>query len=150
VIAVPKEGERFTEFYILGDKGKAADYPTALFTGVPSGVTVGIGNHEYRDTGYIVETWLFNTSFDPVTNISSIDRAFLVDRFSVTLAHNTTYEAPVRFTPADAGYNQLKFLLFRDAAPADTVTGIDRVNASYRDLHLWVTMRSRELSQPPG
>jgi uncharacterized membrane protein len=27
VIAVPKEGERFTEFFILGEKQKAADYP---------------------------------------------------------------------------------------------------------------------------
>lgn len=144
VIAVPKEGERFTEFYILGEKGKAADYPTALFTGINSGVTVGIGNHEYGDTRYVVETWLFNTSFDPATNVSTVDRVYLVDRFEAALAHNTTYEAPVRFTAMDTGYNQLKFLLFRDAAPPEDFVGMERVNASYRDLHLWVTIRSRE------
>ena len=30
VIAAPRVGERFTEFYILGAEGKAADYPREL------------------------------------------------------------------------------------------------------------------------
>ena len=30
VIAVPKEGEHFSEFYVLGANGKAADYPTVV------------------------------------------------------------------------------------------------------------------------
>ena len=33
VIVVPKEGEKFTEFFILGKHQKAADYPTTLLTG---------------------------------------------------------------------------------------------------------------------
>ncbi len=143
VIAVPKEGEKFTEFYILGAKGKAADYPTALFIGVPETVTVGIGNHEYATTSYLAETWLFNTSFDPATNLSSVDQAVLLDSFPVTIAHNTTYEAPVQITATSEGFNQIKFLLFKDVAPSESITGLDRVNASYRDLHLWVTIRER-------
>ena len=33
VIAVPKEGERFTEFFILGENKKAADYPDLIIVG---------------------------------------------------------------------------------------------------------------------
>lgn len=35
VIAVPKEGEHFSEFYILGAEGKAADYPTSFPLNTP-------------------------------------------------------------------------------------------------------------------
>ena len=33
VIVTPKEGEKFTEFYVLGSGGKAEDYPTNLKVG---------------------------------------------------------------------------------------------------------------------
>ena len=33
VIITPKEGEKFTEFYILGPNGTASDYPTELKVG---------------------------------------------------------------------------------------------------------------------
>ena len=48
VIATPKVGETFTEFYILGQEGKAADYPKELNTGQEGRVIVGVVNHEGR------------------------------------------------------------------------------------------------------
>jgi len=141
VIVVPKEGEKFTEFYILGEKGKAADYPTDLFTGRPVQVIIGIGNHEYRNVTYVTEIWLTNTSFDTTTNTTLVDRMQLLDRFPVTLPHNQTYQESRSFTAPGSGYNQVKFLLWKDAAPPDLLTGYERINASYRDLHLWVTVR---------
>lgn len=142
VIAVPKEGERFTEFYILGAKGKAADYPSDLVVGKAGSVTVGIGNHEYRNVTYTAEIWFANASFDQETNTSAIDRMELADRFTVTLLHNSTYHGVRNFTPPGTGYNQVTFLLWNDTSPpAGTLTGMDRVNASYRDLHLWVRIR---------
>jgi uncharacterized membrane protein len=141
VIVVPKEGEKFTEFYILGEKGKAADYPEDLFVGRPAEVIVGIGNHEYRNVTYVTEIWLTNTSFDTTTNTTLVDRMIRLDRFNVTLPHNETYQEPRSFTAPGTGYNQVKFLLFKDAAPPDSLTGYERINASYRDLHLWVTVR---------
>jgi len=33
VIVTPKQGEKFTEFYILGPEGMADDYPTDLAVG---------------------------------------------------------------------------------------------------------------------
>jgi hypothetical protein len=58
-----------------------------------------------------------------------------------TLSHNQTAEFPYNFTVYDPRYNRLQFLLFNETVPADDVTGQDRIDASYRDLHLWITVR---------
>jgi uncharacterized membrane protein len=141
VIAVPKEGEKFTEFYILGGERKAADYPTDLVAGVPGSIIIGIGNHEYRNTTYVVELYEIDQEFDPVTNTSVIHAMEKVSSWNVSLPHNTTFEEARPFTLRSAGTNQLKFLLFIDQAPPETRKGMDRINESYRDLHLWVRVR---------
>ena len=46
VIVTPKEGEKFTEFYVLGPNGTASDYPTNLKVGEEGEVIIGIVNHE--------------------------------------------------------------------------------------------------------
>ena len=55
VIAKPKVGERFTEFYILGPNGKAEGYPTKLAVGEEGEVILGIINQEHKRMGYEVE-----------------------------------------------------------------------------------------------
>lgn len=141
VVVVPKEGEKFTEFYILGEKGKAADYPTDLYAGKAASVIIGVGNHEYRNVTYIVELHRVDQEFDPATNTSRILSMERLEAFPVTLAHNTTYQEPHTFFVNSTQGNQLKFLLFMEEAPPDSVTGTDRINLSYRDLHLWVRVR---------
>lgn len=142
VIAVPKEGEHFSEFYVLGAEGKAADYPTNFGLNSSQFVTLGIGNHEYRTIPYTVETHLVNQTFDLATNTSSIDRMLLLDRFTLPVAHNQTEERRVNFTVSTTGYNKLEFLLFNETVPADELTGQARIDASLRDLHLWYRIRS--------
>ncbi len=143
VIAVPKEGEKFTEFYILGAEGKAADYPTDIRVGSPEAVIIGIGNHEYRNVTYWVDILLLDQSFDPATNTSTILAMQEVARFPVTLQHNTTYQEKHIFTVSDAGFNQLKFLLYSDEPPSPGTGASERINQSYRDLHLWISARPR-------
>ncbi len=142
VIVVPKEGEKFTEFFILGEKQKAADYPTRLITGTNSSLFIGIGNHEYRTVNYTVETYFVNMSFDEMTNTTTLDRMNLLDRFTVSVPHNQTVISPYFFTPTTTTFNRIEFLLFNEAVPDDQIKGLDRINRSYRDLHLWVTVRS--------
>lgn len=141
VIVVPKEGEKFTEFYILGEEGMAADYPTRFFAGSPQHLTIGIGNHEYRDINYWVETWAMNQEWIETTNTSVIHSMALLDRFEVPVADNTTEEILYNFSISDQNANRLQFLLFNTTPPSDVVQGADRVNASYRDLHLWIDVR---------
>lgn len=143
VIVVPKEGEKFTEFYILGEKQKAADYPTRLLVGENASLFIGIGNHEYRPVNYTVETYLENITFDETTNTSSLNAMSLLSAFSVPVADNQTIIRPYQLAPRTGGYNRVEFLLFNETVPGPGVKGMDRINQSYRDLHLWVEIRSK-------
>jgi uncharacterized membrane protein len=142
VIVVPKEGEKFTEFFILGEKQKAADYPSHLVQGVNSSLFIGIGNHEYRTVNYTVETYFSNMNFDETTNTTSLEAMDLLDRFTISIPHNETVIRPYSFIPPSTTSNRIDFLLFSETVPDNTITGMDRINQSYRDLHLWVTVRS--------
>ncbi|MCX6690274.1 MAG: DUF1616 domain-containing protein [Methanoregula sp.] len=143
VIVVPKEGEKFTEFFILGAKQKATDYPTNLVTGQNSSLYIGIGNHEYRNITYNVETYFMQMTFNETDNTSTLNAMTPVSWFTVPVAHNQTVITPYPFTPETTGYNRLEFLLFNETVPGAQVQGMDRINQSYRDLHLWVTIKSR-------
>jgi uncharacterized membrane protein len=120
VIVTPKQGEKFTEFYILGPGGKAYDYPTKVMAGNNSTVIVGVVNHEYVQVNYTMKMAFSNYSF--------LDR-------DLTLQHNETWEKPVGYILNRVGDEQkLEFLLYRD----------DNFTAPYRDLHLWVNVSRKE------
>ena len=116
VIVTPKQGEKFTEFYILGPGGKAYDYPTQVQAGNKSTVIVGVVNHEYALVNYTMHLNLDNTS---------------ILKENMTLQHNQTWEEPVAYVLNKTGDEQkLAFLLYREG----NFTG------PYRDLHLWVNV----------
>ena len=118
VIVTPKQGEKFTEFYILGDNGKADGYPTRMEAGKNSSLIVGITNHEYRLINYTLNISIENQTLNTM---------------QVTLMHNSTWEEKVLFTSEKTGDNlKLQFLLFKE----------DNITAPYRDLHLWVNVSS--------
>jgi uncharacterized membrane protein len=120
VVVTPKQGEKFTEFYILGTKGKAYDYPTSVVSGQNCTVIVGIVNHEYVTVNYTMRMALQNHTF------SSRD---------VRLEHNQTWESPVSYALQQNGNNQkLEFLLYKDY----------NFTTPYRDLHLWVNVSQRK------
>ncbi len=116
VAVTPRQEEKFTEFYILGDKGKAENYPTQLKAGMNSSVTVGVVNHEHIPTNYTLDILLENGSL-------SITRIYL--------EYNSTWEEKVFFTPKKIGDNlKLDFLLYKE----------NSLTVPYRDLHLWVNV----------
>lgn len=53
-LAQPKDGERYTEFYILGIDGKADRYPQQIALGKSVTIVIGIINHEQQLTNYRV------------------------------------------------------------------------------------------------
>jgi uncharacterized membrane protein len=142
VIVVPKEGEKFTEFFILGEKNMAADYPTLLAVGKTGKISVGIGNHEYRNITYTVETYMETMKFDEKTNTSSLQAMDLLDRFTVPVSDNQTVITPYSFSANKTSYNRIEFLLFNQSVPDNRVRGMNRINQSYRDLHFWLTVYS--------
>lgn len=101
VIATPGAGKGFTEFYILGLSGRAADYPQELRVGEVGRVTVVIVNHEHAAVSYWVEVRIDGVKNNQVETI--------------TLEHDEKREVIVSFTPHRAGDSQeVEFLLYKD------------------------------------
>jgi len=122
VVVAPKEGERFTEFYILGPGGKATDYPTNLTVGENASLIIGIANHEYRDVLYGVEIWLVNSTFEE--NQTVVHKLLFFDSFNVTLPHvdpsiegewTPQWELNYTFSIEVEGDYKLWFILLKDA-----------------------------------
>jgi uncharacterized membrane protein len=148
VIASPKESEHFSEFFILGEKGMAADYPNLIVVGQNYPMFIGVGNHEYRNMSYTIETWASLTEFDNVTNSTTILAMDLLDHQSLVLFHNETREIPYNLSLNKSSYNRVEFLLFNETGPGPEVTGSDRINVSYRDLYLRVNVEDTEFQEP--
>lgn len=160
VVAVPKQGEKFTEFYILGPGGKASDYPTNLTVGEEGAIIIGIANHEYRTVSYGVEIWLVNASF--VDNQTVVNKMLFFDSFNVTLNHTDPniegewtpqWERNYTFSIGVTGQYKMWFLLYKDATPFDGIkyqdyagTGtesriVDAVNGDILSLNLSMLIR---------
>lgn len=77
-ICLPKEGEKFTEFYILGPDGNASGYPTNLSVEEEGEVIIGVVNHEYAQVTYQLEVRLDGA----VIGEESIARKELINNIS--------------------------------------------------------------------
>jgi uncharacterized membrane protein len=101
VIATPKVGQKFTEFYILGQEGNAETYPVELVVEEEGELLVGVINNEYEVVDYRVEVRIDGIKNTEITGI--------------TLGHEEKWEQEVSFVPEKAGDNQkLEFLLYKD------------------------------------
>jgi uncharacterized membrane protein len=138
LVAVPREGEQFTGFYILGPNQTATGYPTEVMDGTNYPVYLGIENHEHRSVRYTLETCMVLAKADALNKTVFIQSLERIDYLSLTLAQNETVLLPYNLSTQKTGFNRVEFLLFNESVPGNDVTGSDRINASYRDLHLWV------------
>ena len=127
VIVTPKEGEKFTEFYVLGPNGTASDYPTNLKVGEKGEVIIGIVNHEYANVTYRWEVSL---------------NGEVIDEKSVELIPNDTWESPFTFKATRAGEDQkLEFLLYKNPFEKSLIKNASQKTLRgepYRLLQLWV------------
>ena len=144
-VAVPKQGEAFTEFYLLteGEDGElvADGYPTDLVAGESTPLVVGVGNQEHRQQSYTVVAELHDVA---VENNSTriLDRERL-RTFEVETAHNETWQRQHSVTPELTGERlRLTYLLYQGAPPATPTT-----ENAYRELHLWVNVTAPGQSQ---
>ncbi len=116
VVATPKVGEKFTEFYILGPQGVAEGYPQALMLGEKGEIILGIVNHEHEGMDYQVKVvingvdegvriWLEDENGEPTpisNNTINIEG----------LAHEEGWARRLLFEPLQRGEGQeLEFLL---------------------------------------
>lgn len=135
-VAVPPQGEQFTEFYLLTESPDgdlvADNYPETMSVGETADLIVGIENNEYETTEYTVVVQLQEVTTEG-NNSTVVERTEL-DRFTTTVDHNETHHERHTLQPSRAGENlRVKYLLYDGAVP-DTPTA----ETAYRDLHLWV------------
>jgi uncharacterized membrane protein len=141
-ITLPKPGEKFSEFYILGENRTADSYPQVILPNISYPVYVGIGNHEFRTVNYTVEIYLVPQPVNETTGAGVQVEMLPVKTYTVTLDHNETSIVPFELTVPGPQYSSVDFLLFDESVPNNALTGSDRVNASYRHLHLGFNMIS--------
>ena len=143
VITLPKPGEKFSEFFILGENRTADSYPRIIIPDISYPMYVGINNHEFRTVNYSVEIYLVPKPANETTVAPLQPALLLVKMYSVTLSHNETSVIPFDLIVPDASYNRVDLLLFDETPPGFDITGLNRVNTSYRNLHLWFNVTHR-------
>lgn len=114
ILAMPRVNEGSTHFYVLGQEGRAENYPRELMVGEEGIVIVGIVNNEGETLSYRVEV--------------RINEAINSEISPVVVDYQNSWEEEVSFVPTEIGKNQkLEFLLYK----------LDRSEV-YRSLHLWI------------
>jgi uncharacterized membrane protein len=139
-VAVPKQGESFSEFYLLteDESGElvADDYPTELVAGESRSLVVGIGNQEHRTVEYTVVVELSRVAVE--NNSTRVLDEERLRTFETRLGHNETWQRPHSVTPELTGDRlRLTYLLYRGSPPSEPTT-----ENAYRELHLWVNVTS--------
>jgi len=116
VATIPKVGESFTEFYILGPSGKAESYPRDMKTGEEKEVILGTVNQEHRPVSYSAEVRM---------------DGYVKKRLGpFELKNEEKREESVSFSVCEPHENlKVEFLLFKDGE-----------SDPYRSLHLWVNV----------
>lgn len=101
VIAVPKQEQKFTEFYILSVEDKAENYPKQVVLGEPVALIIGIVNHEGVVTNYLVDI-----------RINGIDTKEVRIK---SLADEDKWQEVVSFVPQSSGVEQkVEFWLYKN------------------------------------
>ncbi len=119
VIALPRNVEQLSEFYLLGPEGMMYNYPREAVAGQPVVVTLAITNRERAATAYTVE--------------STIDGALLSRTDTIRLANDRTWVGRLSFIPAAAGEDRrVEFRLFKEGSAEP-----------YLALHLMLDVRQQ-------
>ena len=101
VIAAPKQGEKYTEFHVLGTTGKASDYPRVVLNGETVHLTAVVVNYEHETTAYRIEI--------------RIDGEVVKQIATEKLDNGQKWENQIDFVPQKQGENQkVEFYLYKN------------------------------------
>lgn len=144
-VAVPKQGESFTELYLLteNEDGElvADNYPTEFIRGESKSLVVGIGNQEHEPVNYTVVTELQRVQIH--NNSTSVQEERELRRLRTRLAHNETWHLQHNVTPTMTGTRlRLTYLLYKGTPPAEPT-----VDNAYREVHLWINVTAESTQQ---
>ncbi|KTG08967.1 hypothetical protein AUR64_14255 [Haloprofundus marisrubri] len=137
-VAVPKEGESFSELYLLTENADnelvADDYPANLTQGEPASLYVGIGNQEHEPVNYTLLVELQRVSIS--NNSTTVVEKQRIHRLETRLAHNETWHHNHTVQPQLTGKRlRLTYLLYKSDPPAEPT-----IENAYQETHLWVNV----------
>ena len=137
-VAVPTQGESFTEFYLLTENESGAlvadDYPTEFTRGESKQLHVGVGNHEHRPVTYSVVVLLQRVELR--NNSTRVLAERELSQYRTFVEANETDLRELTVAPTMTGERlRLQFLLYRRAPPPEP-----SASNAYRELHLWVNV----------
>ncbi|WP_231190002.1 DUF1616 domain-containing protein [Haladaptatus sp. DYF46] len=137
-VVIPKQGESFTEFYLLTENKQqklvADDYPTNFTYDQSKPVVVGIGNHEGHRENYSVVVLLQDVTAQNNSTVVTEQRQ--LRRFDTGVESNGTWRTTHRIRPKMTGDRlRVVYLLYKDGVPANPA-----VNNAYREIHLWINV----------
>jgi uncharacterized membrane protein len=125
IIAMPKPGEQFTEFYVLGPEGLAENYPREAAPGEKLSVTAGIANREGVAAEYRIEVRAGDLTIGQAGPLR--------------LEANEVWEGPIHYALPEPGDDQeVDFLLFYDGG-----------EEPYRNLRLWINIKGLSPTRAP-
>ncbi len=131
IIVVPREGEAFTEFYILGPSGKAEGYPRNIHIQEEKFLLIGVGNHEHKRTNYTIVLTIDGKAGN--STVDSLDHVTISrttqPSIEILVGDGKTLEIPCNFSILETGAYKMRLLLFRNGK-------------EYRDLHIWIKVFS--------
>jgi uncharacterized membrane protein len=154
IINNPKEGEHYTEFYLLGPNDEQGGYPENLKVGDKVNGTLGVLNHEYRTINYTIGVWLVNQT--SVNNQTIYNNMWFIDKIITNnLTHfelNTNnltqpykkpseiiqkpnirqYEKNISYTITRGGLFKLTFFLYKNSTNK-FITNEFKFNEDYKD-----------------
>jgi uncharacterized membrane protein len=116
----PSSDDKFTEFYILNESGKAADYPFDVKTGQPVSVVLGVVNHEYQPADYRIQ----------IRQNGAIIKSIIVG----PLPDKQKWQEKVDFTVEGSGESQSEFFLFKDDGREPHIKDPLTLKLNIRDL----------------
>jgi len=110
--------EKFTALYILGENGKAENYPAEVSVGVPSTILVGVENYEYEKVNYTLAVTLGGKT---------------IKEQEIMLDHNEKWLDNVTFIP-----ELTKSIAFAGANRSKLEFQLQKSGSLYRSVHLLV------------
>ncbi len=94
-----KPRERFTEFFILNEQGKAGEYPKKLTSGQNSTIIAGIINHEQKKENYLLQV--------------DLDQKKISEN-NIELSDGEKTMQNITFKPSKTGNQKLELKLYKD------------------------------------
>jgi len=144
VVAVPRNGESFTQLALLGPNLKAEGYPHNLTLNQSASVFVSVGSFETANRNYSLVILLQPQNVtganlthwrqgDPFTGNRSMDQGLGMAR-NFTLQPGEYMNSTYNFSISQLGTFKLRFMLFLE--------GQSLTQEPYREVYLWLHVRT--------